>query len=216
MLSLMFTRRYAMGHRLLSGGEEKCAVPHGHNEIVTVTLQPAEPAPLDGAANMVEPFARAKATWHDWIDNHVDHALQLSDRDPLLDWFRHHEPRRLGRILVTRGDPTTEVLACCMMSKLNAFLRADGGRLICVRIQIEETPTNTVAFDGDPTTALPAVEACPPWWHRADMSINDVQAGARQAERPGLVVAAPVVAAPVVAAPVVAAPVVAALAVAAA
>lgn len=174
MFGLVFTRRYAMAHRLLMSGTEKCAVPHGHTETVTVRLQPVGAAPLDGRANMVEPFERAKATWHRWIDDSVDHALQLGATDPLLAWFLRHEPARVDRLLVTPGDPTTEVLACCMMAKLNAFLTADGGRLHCVEIRLEETPTNTVVFDGDPLSVLPRVARTLPWWQRADMSINDL------------------------------------------
>lgn len=174
MFGLVFTRRYAMAHRLLTGGTEKCAVPHGHTETVTVRLQPTVATRLDGKGNMVEPFERAKSTWHQWIDDHVDHALQLGSADPLLTWFLHHEPARVGRLLVTQGDPTTEVLACCMMAKLNAFLAAAGGRLTCVEIRLEETPTNTVVFDGDPLAVLPRTPHVLPWWQRADMSINDL------------------------------------------
>lgn len=173
MFSLVFSRRFAMGHRLIAGLSEKCAIPHGHNEIVTVTLQAVRSAPLDGAANMVVPFERAKGTWHRWIDDHVDHSLHLSSDDPLIDWFASREPHRLGRILVTPGDPTTEVLAACMMAKLSAFLIADGGNLRCVSIQVDETPTNTVKFEGDPRLALPTPHQELPWWSRADMSIND-------------------------------------------
>jgi 6-pyruvoyltetrahydropterin/6-carboxytetrahydropterin synthase len=176
VFSLVFSRRFAMGHRLIGGGSEKCALPHGHTETVTVTLRAVRPAPLDGGANMVAPFERAKATWHRWIDERVDHALQLSEADPLLAWFRAREPHRLERILVTPGDPTTEVLACCMMAKLNAFLAADGGRLACAEIRIEETPTNAVTFDGDPAAFLPRAARPDPWWRRADMSINDLSA----------------------------------------
>ena len=176
MFGLVFSRRYAMGHRLLSGGSEKCAVPHGHNETVTVRLEAAHPAPLDGHANMVEPFERAKSCWHRWIDGAVDHAFQIAEHDPLLAWFRQNEPHRLDRLLVTPGDPTTEVLACLFMSKLNTFLAEDGGRLRCVGIRIEETPTNTVTFDGDPLAFLPAaaLDGAPRWWQRADDSINNL------------------------------------------
>lgn len=146
MFSLVFSRRFAMAHRLISGLSEKCAIPHGHNEIVTATLRAGSPAPLDGAIDMVEPFEQAKATWHRWIHEHIDHSLHLSAADPLLNWFATHEPHRLNRILVTPGDPTTEVLTVCMMAKLNAFLRADGGRLICDSIAVEETPANTATF----------------------------------------------------------------------
>ncbi|MBS5904533.1 MAG: 6-carboxytetrahydropterin synthase [Acetobacteraceae bacterium] len=179
MFNLVFSRRYAMGHRLITGGSEKCGIPHGHNEIVTVTLKAVAPAPLDGSANMVESFERAKSTWHRWIDDHVDHSLHLSADDPLLDWFASREPHRLARILVTPGDPTTEVLAVCMMAKLNALLAADSGRLACAAIRIEETPTNTVTFDGDPLAFLPRTSLECPWWLRADMAINNLESSSR-------------------------------------
>lgn len=174
MFNLVFSRRYAMGHRLLSGASQKCGLPHGHNEIVTATLNATASAPLDGNANMVEPFERAKSHWHRWIDNHVDHSLHLSADDPLLEWFASRESHRLARILVTPGDPTTELLAVCMMSKLNALLTADGGRLVCTAIRIEETPTNAVTFDGDPLAFLPRSAKEHPWWLRADMTVNDL------------------------------------------
>jgi 6-pyruvoyltetrahydropterin/6-carboxytetrahydropterin synthase len=173
MFNLVFSRRFAMGHRLIEGCSEKCAIPHGHNEIVTVTLRAVSSSRLDGKANMVEPFERAKALWHRWIDDHVDHALQLSATDPLLGWFVRHEPQRLRRILITPGDPTTEMLACCMMAKLNALLAHDGRRLVCAQIRLEETPTNTVTFDGDPLTMLPETAPRDAWWCRPDMTIND-------------------------------------------
>jgi 6-pyruvoyltetrahydropterin/6-carboxytetrahydropterin synthase len=176
MFSLMFTRRFSMAHRLLADGSGKCAVPHGHNEIVVATLQATEPRRLDGVGNMVEPFETAKSRWHRWIDEFVDHALQLSEHDPLLGWFRQHEPERLSRLLITPGDPTTELLAALFMAKLSAFLASDGDRLRCVAVKIEETPTNTVIFTGDPAEFLPR-RAVPgereAWWQRPDMAINE-------------------------------------------
>ena len=172
MLSLVFSRRFAMAHRLLADASAKCAMPHGHNEVVTVRLVARQPLPLDGHANMVESFERAKSAWHGWVDGSLDHALQLAEADPLLGWFRIHEPQRLGRILLTPGDPTTEALACCLMSKCNAFLAADGARLRCTEISLEETPTNTVRFDGDPDEWLPVPGNR--WWRRADASVNDL------------------------------------------
>ncbi len=185
MFSLVFTRRYAMAHRLIAGASERCAVPHGHNELVTVRLQATRPAALCGHVNMVESFESAKTTWHRWIDTHVDHALQLSNRDPLLDWFRTAEPARLQRILVTQGDPTTEMLAACMLSKINAFLTAAGGTLVCRHIEIAETPTNTVTLDGDPRDVLP--QTGPAWWTRADMTINDLHLAQAPSRAPALV-----------------------------
>ena len=184
MFSLVFTRRYSMAHRLMADVRSKCAVPHGHNELVTVRLQATATRRLDGVANMVEPFEATKTRWHRWIDEEVDHALQLSDRDPLIGYFRDHEPDRLARLLVTPGDPTTEMLAACFMAKLNAFLAKDGSGLRCVEVVVEETPTNTVTFAGDPADVLPERPAAAnraDWWWRADSSINDLD---RDAARP--------------------------------
>lgn len=174
MLDLVFTRRFSMGHRLIHGASESCALPHGHNEFVTVRLRPTAPRPLDGSGNMVVSFQRAKSRWHRFVDERLDHALQLAEDDPLLAWFRAHEPERARRIVVTPGDPTTELMACLMMAKLNALLDDDGGLLRCAEITLQETPTNTVRYEGDPLEALPTPRpATDCWWRRADDSIAD-------------------------------------------
>jgi len=170
-ISLVFARRFSMGHRLIGGGSEACALPHGHNEVVRVWLRPARELPLDGQGNMVEPFERAKGRWHRFVDEHLDHALQLGAADPLLAWFRATEPSRAARIVVLPGDPTTELMACCLLAKLSAFLRADGGRLVCAGLAIEETPTNCVQVGADVASLLP--EGAAGWWQRPDMSVNE-------------------------------------------
>ena len=125
MAALEFTRRYAMAHRLLADPASKCAVPHGHNEIVSVRLEPAR-AFRFGGSNAEAPFEAVKGRWHAWIDDHVDHALQLGEDDPLLTYFRAHEPTRLARVLTVPGDPTTEALAACFWLKLSAFIEEYG------------------------------------------------------------------------------------------
>lgn len=171
MFQLVFTRRYAMAHRLIAGCSTKCATPHGHNEFVTVTIEGPD-APLDLHANMVSEFAAVKGTWHRWIDDHVDHAFQAHERDPLLDWARQHAPG--WRLVVTPGDPTTEMLAACFAAKLGAFLAQDDRGLTVAQIRIEETPTNTVIFSGDPYRHLPRSTDGSHWWERPDMSTHDL------------------------------------------
>ncbi|GBR54196.1 hypothetical protein AA106555_1591 [Neokomagataea thailandica NBRC 106555] len=173
---LVFTRRFSMGHRLISGSSERCAMVHGHNEYVTIRLKAMQPARLDGQQNVIVPFAEAKTRWHNFIDNIVDHALQLSEQDPLLNWFQTNEPERAKRIIVTPGDPTTELMAALLLAKLNAFLAADGGKLCALGIELQETPTNTVRLDGSPDAFLPTSgrPAAQCWWHRADLTISDL------------------------------------------
>ncbi|WP_417320746.1 6-pyruvoyl trahydropterin synthase family protein [Emcibacter sp.] len=177
MFEICFTRRYSMSHRLYSLKDSRCFVPHGHNEFVKVHLCRPDNDTLDGQANMMAPFETLKKTWHQWIDNHLDHSLHLSDKDPLIGYFRDNEPENLAHLLITPGDPTTEALCACLFGKINAFLDELGLGIVCRKLEIEETPTNTVTFSGDPDRALctdgyggPEI----PWWKRADMSINDL------------------------------------------
>ena len=112
-----------MAHRLISGASVKCSVPHGHNEFIRVFLQSSSSAfRLDGKENMVMLFEDIKRQWHFFIDNHVDHAFQMNESDPLLKFFEKEEPAKLSRLLLTPGDPTTEMLCACLMSKMQAFL----------------------------------------------------------------------------------------------
>jgi 6-pyruvoyltetrahydropterin/6-carboxytetrahydropterin synthase len=171
MAALEFTRRYAMAHRFLSDVSPKCMTPHGHNETVTVRLAPQSRFRV-GGANMDAPFDALKGRWKAWIDGHVDHAFQLNRADPLIDWFRAHEPVRLARLMVFDGDPTTEALAACFWLKLDAFLKAEALPFAVSEVRVDETPTNAVVmtregFDPDDCGVSAA------WPRRPDYSIND-------------------------------------------
>ncbi|AYG95000.1 6-pyruvoyl tetrahydropterin synthase [Brevundimonas naejangsanensis] len=171
MPAVRFTRRFSMAHRLIAEAGSKCAVPHGHNEFVTVTLEPT--AEIDfGRANYAASFERLKARWHGFVDGSLDHAFQLNRADPLLAWFREHEPQRLNQVLTVDGDPTTEALVIALWRKLEAILAAEGLPFRLAELAIEETPTNTVLTRG--LTEAERAWALGGWCDRADFSINDL------------------------------------------
>lgn len=172
MAALEFTRRYAMAHRLLATKSPKCAVPHGHNEFVTVRLTPIAPFRFS-ETNSAAPFEQIKRRWHQWIDEHVDHTLHLAENDPMLGYFREHEPARLAQIMTFQGDPTTEALAACFWLKLSAFVADDGLPFTLAEVRIEETPTNTVAINRDVFDPGACGLRAGAWPWRADMSINE-------------------------------------------
>ena len=126
--TLRFSRRYSMAHRLTSGAAPACSVPHGHDEVVTVEIVQADNAPLDPATNMLVEFDVAKRRWFEWIDRAVDHSFHLHAEDPLVSYFRTHEPNLVPRLLLTPGDPTTEMRALCFKSKLQNML--DAGQIV--------------------------------------------------------------------------------------
>jgi len=176
MAILEFSRRYAMAHRLITDPRSKCAIPHGHNEIVTARLTPRQAFSF-GGANALAPFEAIKGRWHAWIDAHVDHAFQLNEADPLIGYFRAHEPAQLSRIMTFPGDPTTEALAACFFMKLDAFVRADDLPYAVAEIRVEETPTNTVIVSRDrfdPETCNLSPRA---WPRRPDDAINEFALG---------------------------------------
>ena len=172
MAILEFTRRYAMAHRLLSVGEDACAIPHGHNEFVTIRLKPKQKLQL-GGSNAAAPFAHVKRRWCSWIDDAVDHTLHLDASDPLIGYFRENESTRLKQIMTFPGDPTTEALAACFWLKLEAFVAADGLPFEVAEVRIEETPTNTVVLTREVFSSSECAIAPEAWPRRADMSINE-------------------------------------------
>jgi 6-pyruvoyltetrahydropterin/6-carboxytetrahydropterin synthase len=172
MAAIEFTRRYAMAHRLLADPQSKCAIPHGHNELVTVRLAPRERFRF-GGPNALAPFETLKQRWHAWIDGAVDHALQLNQADPLIGFFREREPQRLAAIMTFEGDPTTEALAACFWLKLSAFLAAEALPFDLDQLRVEETPTNAALLTRDTFTPAACGLSRSAWPWRADMSIND-------------------------------------------
>ena len=172
MAALEFTRRYAMAHRLLATKSPKCAIPHGHNEFVTVRLDPLTPFRFSDT-NSTAPFETVKRRWHAWIDEHVDHALHLGEADPLIEFFREREPQRLSQIMTFQGDPTTEALAACFFLKLSAFIADDSLPFAVREVRIEETPTNTVIVSRESFDPNACGLRAGAWPLRADMSIND-------------------------------------------
>lgn len=172
-MRITFERRYSMAHRLRRSGSAKCAVPHGHNELVRARLRYARERSFDTLSNMATDFFHLKNRWHAWIDKSVDHSFQLASDDPLIGYFRIHEPETLARVMTFPGDPTTEVLCAALFRKLETFLRADDAPYDVDRIIVIETPTNTVSIDSEALGLFPAL-AQQGWWSRNDMSINDL------------------------------------------
>jgi 6-pyruvoyltetrahydropterin/6-carboxytetrahydropterin synthase len=173
MAALEFTRRYAMAHRLLATRSPKCAIPHGHNEFVTVRLEPLASFKFS-ETNSAAPFEVVKRRWHAWIDGYVDHTLHLGENDPLIGYFREHERARLAQIMTFPGDPTTEALAACFWLKLVAFVGDEGLPFRVREVRIEETPTNTVVLTRDTFDPEACGMVAQTWPRRADMSINDL------------------------------------------
>ena len=173
--SMIFERKLVMGHRLYEGLSKKCQVPHGHNEIIRVEIKANQEKNLNQKDNMIVPFEKVKKTWHEFIDEHLDHSLQLSIKDPLINYFKEKEKHILERVVLLPGDPSTEVLCACLMAKLDCFLAETNADLYCYKIEIQETLTNRISLTGKKNyeTHLPPDSKRLFWWNQANFSINN-------------------------------------------
>ncbi|NNE91290.1 MAG: 6-carboxytetrahydropterin synthase [Verrucomicrobiales bacterium] len=160
-----------MAHRLISGVAPNCSIPHGHDEVVKAEVVEKSNRGLDGKTNMLVEFSQVKGRWFEWIDKSVDHSFHLGDSDPLISYFQQNEPEMLAKILVTPGDPTTEIRAACYAAKLGAFLAKENPDYGCLKMTIQETPTNAVEFR--PSLGRVVEGGAEHWWNRPDLSINN-------------------------------------------
>jgi 6-pyruvoyltetrahydropterin/6-carboxytetrahydropterin synthase len=104
----------------------------------------------------------------------VDHSFKLNAKDPMLAFIRQDNPE--GRLLVTPGDPTTEILSVLFKAKLEAFLKESQLGLYCKSVRIDETATNSIIFSGHTHHYLPEdPTSLSYWWNRSDFSTHDLR-----------------------------------------
>jgi 6-pyruvoyltetrahydropterin/6-carboxytetrahydropterin synthase len=177
---MIFRRKFEAAHRLIHGvnANTLCSQPHGHTWEVLVGIEHKTRQTLDGTANVLIPFAQAKGDWHRFVDGALDHACFLGSEDPLVTFLRQHNPD--GRLLITKGDPTTEALACLLLLKLKALLEKSAPELQAKWIHVQETQTNAIRITSDEAQRWlgsqhdPKTRAASYWWSRADMSTHDL------------------------------------------
>ncbi len=176
MFEMVFTRKWESAHRFIEGENANtlCSQPHGHTWNVEVRLTTQTPVSLNTETNTIVLFGKVKKRWHEFIDTCVDHSFMFNHRDPLLEFMKKENP--LGRHFVFPGDPTTEIIAVTFKAKIEALLQDEGLPLNCASIRVQETQTNAVIFSGNPAEVLnlPGPKS-QYWWHRADMSFNDLE-----------------------------------------
>ncbi len=174
-MEIIFRRKWEAAHRFVEDAnrQSKCAQPHGHTWNIEVVLFKETPA-LTADTNMLVTFETAKKKWHEWIDEHVDHSFKLNAKDPMIGFIRKDNPE--GRLLITPGDPTTEILTVLFKAKLEAFLKVDNLGLNCKSVKIDETMTNSIVFSGATDKYLPTdPTGTAYWWNRADYTTHDLR-----------------------------------------
>lgn len=122
--------RFEAAHRLLKNYSGKCTNNHGHSWVVTLQLEGDE---LDDKDMLID-FQEMK-TLKSWIDDNLDHASLLWEKDPMCSYIKESGQR----LFTTIKNPTSEHIAEVI---LNEAIRLFQGKRIRVKcVEVNETCT---------------------------------------------------------------------------
>ena len=138
-MSVVLTQRieWDMGHRLGDGYQSKCRHAHGHRYVAELSFVAST---LD-AFGMVLDFGEIKRLAKGWIDEHIDHAFLVYEKDlPLLDFLRSENNRHFVVSFNTTVENITSWLGPQLQTVINADAMAKSRSLRLTRVRVYETP----------------------------------------------------------------------------
>ena len=147
-MTVSITQRieWDMGHRLGDGYPSKCRHAHGHRYVAEVSFT----APDLDRYGMVVDFGNIKRLCKTWIDDNIDHAFLVYDKDPSLLAFLRAEDNRHH---VVSFNTTAENIATWLVGVLQRTIDTDaaiGSRGIQVtRLKLHETPNGWAEWVAD-------------------------------------------------------------------
>lgn len=140
-----------IGHRI-PNHQSQCSHIHGHRYVVEATCT-GELIKDGSSKDMVLDFSFLKDEMMRVIHYTADHALILSQDDPLLEVLVSHggkeancdgdriEITDFGKIYIIKASPTAEALAAHWFSRLEPRIRARSeGHAILMYLKVQETP----------------------------------------------------------------------------
>jgi len=138
-MSVVLTQRieWDMGHRLGDGYQSKCRHAHGHRYVAELSFV----APTLDEFGMVLDFGEIKRLAKGWIDEHIDHAFLVYEKDlPLLDFLRSESNRHFVVNFNTTVENITSWLGPQLQAVINADAMAKSRSLRLTRVRVYETP----------------------------------------------------------------------------
>ncbi len=138
-MSVVLTQRieWDMGHRLGDGYLSKCRHAHGHRYVAELSFVAST---LD-AFGMVLDFGEIKRLAKSWIDEHIDHAFLVYEKDlPLLDFLRSENNRHFIVSFNTTVENITSWLGPQLQTVINADAMAKSRGVRLTRVRVYETP----------------------------------------------------------------------------
>lgn len=116
---------FEAAHRLLENYTGKCINNHGHSWLVKLFIQSSQ---LD-EKGMVIDFQRMK-TLKTWIDDTLDHATILWEKDPMCDYIKQSGQR----LYITQGNPTSEKIGEIIFNEASQMFNDQYVKVVCVEV----------------------------------------------------------------------------------
>lgn len=139
-MKMEFRYRFEAAHRFLKSDSKACMTPHGHTWHAVLGLEYMD-RELNSSQMTVE-FSEIKKGWKKLIQETFDHSYLHNINDPIVEVLRagDEEPR----LIPFPGDPTTELVALFLFSKMNEIINASAfkDKVKVESLVVEETPTN--------------------------------------------------------------------------
>ena len=128
---------FEAAHRLLDNYTGKCTNNHGHSWLIKIQLEAEE---LDNKGMVID-FMELKAL-KTWIDDSLDHASILWEKDPMCEYIKHSGQR----LYVTIGNPTSEKIGEIIFNKAKQLF--ENGRVFVKFVEVCETCTSSAIVYG--------------------------------------------------------------------
>ncbi len=138
-MAIVLTQRieWDMGHRLGDGYLSKCRHAHGHRYVAELSFV----APTLDEFGMVLDFGEIKRLAKGWIDEHIDHAFLVYEKDlPLLDFLRSENNRHFVVNFNTTVENITSWLGPQLQTVIDADEMAKSRNVRLTRVRVYETP----------------------------------------------------------------------------
>lgn len=122
---------FEAAHRLMKNYVGKCNNNHGHSWVIKLTIEASN---LDDKGMVID-FMEMKAL-KTWIDDELDHASILWEKDPMCDYIRQSGQR----IFTTTDNPTSEKIGELILEQASQMFNNE--RVIVCSVEVSETCTS--------------------------------------------------------------------------
>ena len=152
-----FNRKFETAHRFINSCKGSCQSIHGHSWNLTFSFKfhanEAFEECMSSKEGFICEYIHLKKQFSDFLEDIMDHSICLNVNDPIIETLNKNDS---DRIVLFHNDPTTEMIAICLLKKLWVIVdelkkhHSGIGKIRGLEIYLKETLVNSVSVSGFP------------------------------------------------------------------